>query len=94
LALAPGASCLAQERSYAMARCRTNERRWAVQCEVASEVACGVSSVSDSKAAKIDGVRLAGLAREEIPHKNGWAALGCGWNECLYQTVRIEQAKE
>jgi hypothetical protein len=77
-----------------MARCRTNERRWAVQCEVASEVACGVSSVSDSKAAEIDGVRLAGLAREEIPHKNGWAALGCGWNECLYQTVRIEQAKE
>jgi len=77
-----------------MARCRTNERRWAVQCEVASEVACGVSSVSDSKAAKIDGVRLAGLAREEIPHKNGCAALGCGWNECLYQTVRIEQAKE
>lgn len=53
-----------------------------------------MSSVSDSKAAKIDGVRLAGLAREEIPHKNGWAALGCGWNECLYQTVRIEQAKE
>jgi len=23
-------------------------------------------------------------------YRNGWAALGCGWNECLYQTFRIE----
>jgi hypothetical protein len=49
---------------------------------------------SGSVVAEIDGVRLAGLTRAEIPYKNGWAALGCGWNECLYQTVRIEQAKE
>ena len=38
--------------------------------------------------AAVDGEAVASVADGTYP--NGWAALGCGWNECLFQSMRIE----
>ena len=38
--------------------------------------------------AAVDGETVASVADGTYP--NGWAALGCGWNECLFQSMRIE----
>ena len=31
------------------------------------------------------------LAEVAVGYQNGWAALGCGWNECLYRSFQIRQ---
>jgi hypothetical protein len=36
-----------------------------------------------------DGVQLASLRDVSGQPSNGWAALACGWNECLYRSFSV-----